>query len=94
MDKYKFTNVQDENMSIITHYRHTKGTSFAKTFAVEACTLLPKEEKAITNKVCEPEFQYGLFADNEIPFPSPKKPKFTFIDLLQESEDFALHAKQ
>lgn len=82
MDKYKFTNIEDEKMSIITHYRHTKGTSFAKTFAAEACALLPKKEKNNIDKVCEPEFQYGLFDGENIPFPSPKNPKFTFIDLF------------
>lgn len=71
----------DEQAAIVTHYLQNKGTQFAKTYVDEAEAVLYPQTS--TDVVEEPLFQYNMFDEVEnVPFPTPKKPKFTFIDLF------------
>ncbi|MBQ7818732.1 MAG: DNA cytosine methyltransferase [Bacteroidales bacterium] len=80
----------DTQVAIVTHYLHTQGTPFetpyiekAKKF-IDLWTNSEKLKNYLQNNiVCESHFQTYLFKDVfNIPFPSPKIPKFTFIDLF------------
>lgn len=75
--------------SAFTHYLHNNKNGVSKSYKKEAVLYVkdilsdknPKE--SITNQVAEEALQYYLFNfKNEVPFPEPQKPKFTFIDLF------------
>lgn len=71
----------DEQAAIVTHYLQNMGTRFANTYAQEAEAVLYPQTS--TDVVEEPLFQYNMFDEVEnVPFPTPKNPKFTFIDLF------------
>lgn len=74
----------DTQVAIVTHYLHTQGTSFDKPYAEKAnrfIDLWTNNESLKTN--VESSLQTYLFKDVfDVPFPSPEKPKFTFIDLF------------
>ena len=83
--------------SAFTHYLHNHNNGVSGFYKKEAITHIqqalrynyPREE--ITSKVAEEALQY-LIADlqNDIPFPAPKKPTFTFIDLFAGIGGFRL----
>ena len=82
--------------AVLTHYLQNSknGVSHfykkdAIKFAKELLEIKFPEEK-ITLKVAEEAFQYGIFDDFDIPFPSPKNPKFKFIDLFAGIGGFRL----
>lgn len=71
----------DEASAIVSHFLQNRDTSFAATYCEEADKLLNPEN--IDGAVAETYVQYGLFdAVENIPFPTPCNPKFTFIDLF------------
>lgn len=80
----------DTQAAIVTHYLHTQGTSFEKTYAEKASKFIDLwtnsdmvKEFLPHNIVCESPLQTYLFKDVfNVPFPSPQSPKFTFIDLF------------
>ena len=81
----------------MTHYLHNHNNGVSGFYKKEAITHLqqalrykyPREE--ITSKVAEEALQYLIFdLQNEIPFPAPKKPTFTFIDLFAGIGGFRL----
>ena len=81
----------EQQMAIISHYLHNEGTSEESTFARYAPSLIEDicavkfgERKAESSTAAEPDpLQYNLFPDLfNVPFPTPTKPKFTFIDLF------------
>lgn len=80
----------DTQVAIVTHYLHTQGTSYDKTYAEKANKFIDlwTNSDAVKqllrhNTVCESPLQTYLFKDVfNVPFPSPEKPKFTFIDLF------------
>ena len=80
----------DTQLAIVTHYLLAEGTKFADTFKKGTEFIkLWSDNKIIkqhfdTSVACELDpFQQTLFRDvYEVPFPTPEKPKFTFIDLF------------
>ncbi len=80
-------------LAIVTHARMLKDSKFGAIFQQKAAQLidawdnstLPSKLKIDSSVVCEPlsPFQRSLFDDfNDVPFPGPANPKFTFIDLF------------
>lgn len=80
----KFTISTDDNSAIITHYLQNVNTKYALPFENDALDLLyGKEDVEYSGMVKEPDPQYNLFPELfSVPFPAPKNPKFTFIDLF------------
>ena len=73
----------DEGSAIVSHYLQNIDTEFEKTYAEEALKLLGFDRNTEVTEVSEPGLQFNLFEEvYKIPFPAPKKPKFTFIDLF------------
>lgn len=74
----------NEESAIVTHYLQNSDTKYAQVFADKALDLLDDNDCYLEGNVaCEPVMQYNLFPElNKVPFPSPKNPKFTFIDLF------------
>jgi hypothetical protein len=80
----------DTQVAIVTHYLHTQGTPFSLHYmekAIKFINLWTNNEcfnqDVSNNIVCETPLQTYLFKDVfNVPFPSPTKPKFTFIDLF------------
>lgn len=75
----------DTQVAIVTHYLLTRGTPFEKPFSEKAQRFIDLWLKAEEqqNIVCEPGIQTSLFQDIfNVPFPTPQKPKFSFIDLF------------
>jgi len=69
--------------ALISHYVRSKKRSLKKTaiqFTKELLNGYLDEE--ITNAVAEEALQYLFKFDDDIPFPKPAFPKFTFIDLF------------
>ena len=75
-------------MSLFTHSLHNNKNGISKKYKPEAIDFVKsyleiRDSKDITNIVAEKALEYLLFDYNDsIPFPSPKPPKFTFIDLF------------
>lgn len=80
-------------LAIVTHALMLKGKKHGEIYQSKADELidawtnstLPSKVKIDCSVVCEPmnPFQRSLFDDlNDIPFPGPQNPKFTFIDLF------------
>ncbi|MDR1518375.1 MAG: DNA cytosine methyltransferase [Dysgonamonadaceae bacterium] len=79
----------DNNEAVLTHFikNHLNGDAkFFKEDAIKATKKILEykyPDKKITLQVAEQALQYGLFDKMEkVPFPSPDKPKFKFIDLF------------
>lgn len=69
--------------AVISHYLHTKDRKLKK-YAVEyAADLLNGFlEEEVTNATAEEAMQYIIKFNDDIMFPKPANPKFTFIDLF------------
>jgi len=91
----------DEQKRVVSHWVHTHGTSFAKTYEKRAKKLLSKETFKIileklqkedtTGAVVREADQLTFFPELfEVPFPPPKTTKFTFIDLFAGIGGFRL----
>ena len=77
----------DDESAIVTHYLQNKGTKFEKPFKKDALRILggddTDEEDNRGYDVEEPQAEYSLFPElDDVPFPAPENPKFTFIDLF------------
>ena len=83
MDDKKTISINDES-AIITHYLQNAGTKYALPFKNDALLLLNgTDDEDKQGYVAEPNPQYNLFPELlSVPFPGPKKAKFTFIDLF------------
>ena len=92
-----------EQLAVITHFLHNigniKGNKTKRNANIEAIRYIKEYiDYAIPNMtedevtvVAENPLQYELFPDFfEIPFPDPKRPKFTFIDLFAGMGGFRL----
>ena len=83
-NRNKFNISLDDNSAIVTHYLQNVGTKYALPFRNDALLLLngtDGDDKQ--GYVAEPNPQYNLFPELlSVPFPGPKKAKFTFIDLF------------
>lgn len=79
--QFKVDKIVDNDLAYLTHYlhNHKNGVSqYFKPAAKKYLTELHEEH----NIVEEPNFQYYLPIEWDIPFPPPKKPSFKFIDLF------------
>lgn len=78
----------EEQMAIVSHYLHNKGSEYAKRYEEKAEGLIEDiynihQGKSVDQLVAEPSVQYSLFADLfSVPFLPIENPKFTFIDLF------------
>ncbi len=86
--KIRIVEPDNNNSAVITHYLHNKENGISKFYKNDAYKFVKQlleykfPETEITNKVAEDALQYMLFEVENVPFPSPKKPKFKFIDLF------------
>ncbi|MCB0701642.1 MAG: DNA cytosine methyltransferase [Ignavibacteriae bacterium] len=86
--KVKSFESESVELSLFTHYLHNNKNGISKKYKPEAIDFVKsyleiRDSKDITNIVAEKALEYLLFDYNDsIPFPSPKTPKFTFIDLF------------
>ncbi|WP_062040966.1 DNA (cytosine-5-)-methyltransferase [Lentimicrobium saccharophilum] len=71
----------DDRLANLTHFFQTSDTDAAFYFENGAKEYLLSLEDNIINPE-ESEIQYYLPIEWDVPFPSPKNPKFTFIDLF------------
>ena len=79
--KIEITKTESNALAHLTHYfqNHQNGVSqYFKPIAASYLTELHKE----LNILEEPDFQYYLPVQWDIPFPPPTNPKFKFIDLF------------
>lgn len=79
--KIEVNKTTDNDLAHLTHYfqNHLNGVSqYFKPTATEYLTTLHD----VLNIVQEPDFQYYLPIDWDVPFPPTEKPKFKFIDLF------------
>lgn len=74
----------NDDSAIITHYLQNKNSKYGIPFEKDALRLLNEEETTENNCIAaEPIAPYGLFPELfSVPFPAPKNPTFTFIDLF------------
>lgn len=71
----------NEETAIVTHYLQNKGTRFVEPYVSEAENILYPQTSI--DAVEESPLQYNLFEEfSNVPFPAPKNPNFTFIDLF------------
>jgi len=78
----------DNKLAVITHYLQNRENGVFKFYKEDAYTFVkhyleikyPKEE--ITTKIADNALQYLVSEVENVPFPSPEKPKFKFIDLF------------
>ena len=69
--------------AVISHYLRTKKRSLKRPAIEYAADLLEGYiDEEITNKVAEDALQILIGFEQDIPFPKPANPKFTFIDLF------------
>jgi DNA (cytosine-5)-methyltransferase 1 len=70
-----------DGMAHLTHYFHNHKNGVSQYYKPKAKEYLTELHENL-NIVEEPSFQSYLPFEWDIPFPSPKKPKFKFIDLF------------
>lgn len=86
---------EDARMAVMTHFLHNSSLYDSMTYEerdslveiindyLEHKGIVKRFEESNVNKVCESALGQRLFPEFlNIPFPGPKKPKFTFIDLF------------
>jgi len=71
----------DNNLAHLTHYFHNHKNGVSEYYKSNAHEYLTKLHENL-NLIEEPYFQYYLPIKWDIPFPPPKTPKFSFIDLF------------
>jgi DNA (cytosine-5)-methyltransferase 1 len=90
VESIKGFNLSDYELAALTHYMQNHKHASGSIFRSEALNAISKqinnyeEGEDENNEVAEAALQQLLFAfgRNEIPFPEPENPKFTFIDLF------------
>ncbi len=69
--------------ALISHYLRTKNKKLKKNAIAFASEILEGYfDEEINSKVAEEALQYLIKFDNDVLFPKPANPKFTFIDLF------------
>lgn len=82
--------------AVLTHYLQNSKNGISDFYKKDALDFAKEileikfPDEDITLKVAEEAIQYGMFDDFDIPFPSPKNPKFKFIDLFAGIGGFRL----
>ena len=99
LQDFKVINPESESPveSSFTHYLHNSTNGVSEFYRADALTyvkdILDKEYSNIdtTHELAEEALQYLIFeAQDNIPFPAPKNPKFKFIDLFAGIGGFRL----
>lgn len=87
----------DNGKAALTHYLHNNKNGVSKFYKKEAINHLKKAlsykfpEEEISLKIAEDALQYMMFDfSKDVPFPSPEKPQFKFIDLFAGIGGFRL----
>ncbi len=75
----------DDSLSFVTHYFQNRVNGATKNFEEEALSFIEKN-----NLAEDPDFQYELPIEYDIPFPPPANPTFKFIDLFAGIGGFRL----
>ena len=70
-----------DDMAHLTHYFHNHKNGTSEYYQPRAKKYLEELHESL-NIVEEPSFQSYLPFDWDVPFPTPKRPKFKFIDLF------------
>lgn len=70
-----------EDLAFFTHYLHNHTNGVSKSFKKKAVEYYNQQHNDLSI-ASEPELQAMLPIKWDIPFPSPKNPEFTFIDLF------------
>lgn len=70
-----------EDLAFFTHYLHNHTNGVSKSFKKKAVEYYNQQHNDLSI-ASEPELQAMLPIKWDIPFPSPKNPDFTFIDLF------------
>jgi len=87
-DNNRSTINYSNEQAALTHYLHNYKNGVSSFFLDGAKNYIQDElqkkypSNEITNDVSEEALQYLLKLPNDVPFPSPKKPSFKFIDLF------------
>ncbi|MGI8893962.1 MAG: DNA (cytosine-5-)-methyltransferase [Bacteroidia bacterium] len=71
----------DDNLASLTHYFHNHSNGSAHVYERSAKKYLKILHRDLEISE-EPEFQYYIPINWDVPFPPPEKPKFKFIDLF------------
>ena len=74
----------DDDSAYVTHFVHTYGTKWEQPYVQNGKKILGlcDVENDVTS-VCEVCVQLSIFSDlNKVPFPGPRHPEFSFIDLF------------
>lgn len=86
-----------DQLAVITHYLHSANTSSEGTFRkdgqrnIEALIKQFIREESSSSALKERAYQHNLFPDVfNVPYPTPDKPTFTFIDLFAGMGGFRL----
>lgn len=93
--KYKIRIIEpaENRRAIITHYLNNKSNGVTSKFKKEAINYINdflSSDDLSKDIVAEEAIQYLLFELNDVPFPSPKKYDFKFIDLFAGIGGFRL----
>ena len=86
--KIQITEPDTENEAALTHFLHNHKNGVSGYYKKNAVEYIKQElvrefpDEKITGMVAEDAVQYLLNFNNKIPFPSPKKSEFQFIDLF------------
>lgn len=84
--KIRFVEPIVDDKAILTHYLNNINSDLEKYFKKKAVIIMDKfveyKNETDTNFVHEDALQHLLFEVNDVPFPSPQKHNFTFIDLF------------
>jgi DNA (cytosine-5)-methyltransferase 1 len=87
--KIRVVEAHENGMAAFTHYLHNNKNGISKNYKEEAVLHVKKalehkyQNEEITLLCAEDALQYMIREfKNDVPFPEPSKPKFTFIDLF------------
>ena len=87
----------EDQLAVITHYFHNKETPAEESFKKDAIISIREiveykfPDADLSSFAAENALQYGLFQDIfDVPYPSPKSPEFTFVDLFAGMGGFRL----
>lgn len=81
--KVESLNGNAEEMAFLTHYLHNQGNGVAKFYKQKANKYFELLNRELGVELAsEPGLQATLPINWDVPFPAPKNPEFTFIDLF------------
>ncbi|PWL31958.1 DNA cytosine methyltransferase [uncultured Roseivirga sp.] len=94
--KIKLIESEKDTEAAFTHYLHNYENGVSQYYKQDALSHVKSlikyrfPNEPVNNKIAEEALQYLIFEKNIIPFPSPSKPRFKFIDLFAGIGGFRL----